>query len=231
MIWNIDQNAKTMKGQKMGYQTGIIYLAPGDISGHQVCAGASAFCLELCLNTAGMGKFSTVQIARINKTKALFADREKFITQAIEELDKACEKAYNKGLLPVFRPNGTSDLPWLSKALSVARPNVRFYDYTKLDRSWERVSDNYHLTFSYSGHNMQKCLEALKHGVNVSVVFSGELPKTHWGYPVVDGDVSDLRFLDPVGVIVGLKAKGKAKKAKNDFVQIGAWQNLKPVRY
>lgn len=221
MIWNIDQNAKTVKGQDLGYQTGIIYLAPGDISGHQVCAGASGFCLEFCLNTAGMGKFSNVQNGRIKKTQSLFADREKFIAQALKELDKACEKAYALGLVPVFRPNGTSDLPWLAKALADARPNVQFYDYTKLDKSWNRVSKNYHLTFSFSGDNMDKCLEALKHGINVSVVFSGELPATHWGYPVVDGDVSDLRFLDPAGVIVGLKAKGKAKKAKNAFVQIG----------
>lgn len=219
-IWNIDANAKTVKGQKLGYQTGIIYLAPGDLSGHQVCAGASKECLAFCLNTSGMGAFSNVQNGRINKTKKLFENREKFIAQALKELDKACAAAVKSNLVPVFRPNGTSDLPWLAKALHTARPNVQFYDYTKLDRPWERVSENYHLTYSFSGDNMEKCLEALKHGVNVAVVFD-KLPKTHWGYPVVNGDETDLRFLDAKGVIVGLKAKGKARNKKSEFIQIG----------
>ena len=220
-IWNIDQNAKTVKGQKLGYQTGIIYLAPGDLSGHQVCAGASKECLAFCLNTSGMGAFSNVQNGRINKTKALFANREKFIAQALKELDKVCADAVKSELVPVFRPNGTSDLPWLAKALYTARPDVQFYDYTKLDRPWERVSENYHLTYSFSGDNMEKCLEALKKGTNVSVVFEKNIPASHWGYPVVDGDFTDLRFLDPKGVIVGLKAKGKARNKKSEFIQIG----------
>ena len=220
-IWNIDQNAKTVKGQKLGYQTGIIYLAPGDLSGHQVCAGASKECLAFCLNTSGMGAFSNVQNGRINKTKALFENREKFIAQALKELDKVCADAVKSELVPVFRPNGTSDLPWLAKALYTARPDVQFYDYTKLDRPWERVAANYHLTYSFSGDNMEKCLEALKKGTNVSVVFEKNIPASHWGYPVVDGDITDLRFLDPKGVIVGLKAKGKARNKKSEFIQIG----------
>ena len=36
--------------------------------------------------------------------------------------------------------------------------------------------------------------------------------------PVINGDKTDMRFKDPVGVIVGLKAKGKARKDTSGFV-------------
>jgi len=46
------------------------------------------------------------------------------------------------------------------------------------------------------------------------------MPETYNGLPVFNGDESDLRFLDPQGVIVGLYAKGKAKKDTSGFVKI-----------
>jgi hypothetical protein len=39
------------------------------------------------------------------------------------------------------------------------------------------------------------------------------------GREVINGDKHDLRHLDPKKVIVGLIAKGKAKKDFNGFVQ------------
>ena len=58
---------------------------------------------------------------------------------------------------------------------------------------------------------------------NVAVVFRDKIPKSYKGYEVIDGDDSDLRFLDKfksweTGGIVGLKAKGPAKKDKSGFV-------------
>jgi hypothetical protein len=41
------------------------------------------------------------------------------------------------------------------------------------------------------------------------------------GLQVVNGDESDLRFLDPKRVIVGLKAKGRARKSDSNFVVKG----------
>ena len=45
------------------------------------------------------------------------------------------------------------------------------------------------------------------------------MPETYLGRPVFNGDESDLRFLDPKNVIVGLYAKGKAKKDTTGFVK------------
>ena len=118
--------------------------------------------------------------------------------------------------------NGTSDEWKLARALAAKFPEVEFYDYTKIPAPWKRVTANYHLTFSFSGTNLPACIDALQHGINVAVVFSGSLPATWHGYPVINGDESDLRFLDPVGVIVGLSTKGDAKKlTTGGFVQIG----------
>jgi hypothetical protein len=55
--------------------------------------------------------------------------------------------------------------------------------------------------------------------MNVAVVFD-TLPTTYLGRPVVNGDDTDLRFLDPQGVVVGLKAKGRAKKDTSGFTVI-----------
>jgi len=48
------------------------------------------------------------------------------------------------------------------------------------------------------------------------VVFSttrgAPLPIEFLGVPVIDSDAHDLRYLDPIGVIVGLRAKGRAAR-------------------
>jgi hypothetical protein len=109
--------------------------------------------------------------------------------------------------------------------MAVARmfPTVQLYDYTKHPRPWERLLPNYYLTFSLSECNENDALEALTHGINVSIPFStrkGEALPSHWrGYPVIDGDVSDVRHLDPRPCVVGLRAKGRAKKDTSGFVR------------
>jgi hypothetical protein len=229
-LLNVDANAKTVKGQARGYQTGILYLSPSNESGvANVCPFASPGCIATCLNTAGQGVFSNVQKSRREKTIFYVSHREKFYTQLFKEMEAAVRKADKLNLTPVFRPNGTSDLPALGKRVAehFKDKGIQTYDYSKIPRPWERVTKNYHLTFSRSENNWQDCLDALAHGINVAVVFStvkGEnLPETWNGYPVVDGDETDLRFLDPVqpdgkGLIVGLRAKGKARKDKSGFV-------------
>jgi hypothetical protein len=127
----------------------------------------------------------------------------------IHKLIRECKR---RRMRPAVRLNGTSDIPKLAHTLAAKFPQVQFYDYTKIPRVWERTRDNYHLTFSHSGENLSDCFGALRNGVNVAVVFAGELPQMWNGYRGVDGDRDDLRFLDPAGVVVGLKAKGEAKR-------------------
>ena len=169
------------------------------------------------------GVFPSIKRARIAKTLRYLADPNAFALALGRDVERLVREAKARGMKPAVRINGTSDLPKLAKVVAHRYPEVQFYDYTKIPKPWLRVTDNYHLTFSFSGTNERDCIAALEHGVNVAVVFHGALPDTWQGYKVVDGDKNDLRFLDPKGVVVGLKAKGAARKAEvGGFIQIGA---------
>jgi len=224
-LLSVEADAKTSKGSSKGYLTGILYLAPSNESGMGVnlCPMASDECRKACLYGAGMaGVFPSIKRARIEKTVRMLNDRKGFIADLVADIEALIAAAAKRGMTPAVRLNGTSDQPKLAIELAKRFPTVQFYDYTKISRPWTRTRANYHLTFSHSGTNLEDCRKALEHGINVAVVFAGRLPDTWNGYRVVDGDQSDLRFLDPQGVIVGLKTKGSARKMETGgFVQIG----------
>jgi len=228
-LLSVSADAKTVKGEKKGYLTGILYLAPASSSGTNVCASASPGCIRGCLNTAGRASiFPAILKARVRKTRELFADKEAFIQQLAKDIRSLERRAERQGLTACVRVNGTSDLPWLALRMARMFPSTTFYDYSKNPRVWERRLPNYHITFSLSENNLSAALETLAHGANVAVVFDTRkgqpLPATWHGYRVVDGDISDLRFLDEAGVVVGLRAKGKAKKDCSGFVQSNTQQ-------
>jgi hypothetical protein len=221
------ENAKTSKGEKLGFLTAILYLSPADLSGLiNVCPKASAGCKAVCLNTAGRGAFDQVQAGRLRKTKLYVENREEFYAGIANDIRKAIRKAERENLTLAVRLNGTSDLPSLGRRFALMFPDVQFYDYTKLPRPETRTLPNYHLTFSRSETNEVDALNALKNGVNVAIVFdtkrNGTLPKTYKGFKVINGDEHDLRFLDKrgrkYGFVVGLTAKGKARKDTSGFV-------------
>lgn len=225
-------NAKTSKGEKLGWITYGLHLAPFNLSGKNVCSHASKGCAAACLNTAGRGAMSNVQSARIAKTQKFFADKEAFTWQLAKEIGNAVKLATKKGMKPCFRLNLTSDLPWENikvesngKKLSLMEmfPNVQFYDYTKnfkrmLSFLKGEMPKNYHLTFSRSECNDDKVSIVKELGGNIAAVFRNELPKSWKNVQVIDGDETDLRFLDGKNKIVGLVEKGLAKKDKSGFV-------------
>lgn len=214
-------NTKTMKGEKYGYRTYIMHLAPSTLSGYQVCASASPGCTASCLNLSGMGKFSNVQKARIAKTKWLFEDRATFMQQLAKEVASAVKSSQKLGLKAVFRLNGTSDVRWETVPVAGFEnimqmfPQQQFYDYTK-HANRRNIPGNYHITFSRSETNQMQALQMLVSGMNVAVVFD-VLPKKWAGVKVVDGTETDLRFLDETFVVVGLTANGKAKQDTTGF--------------
>lgn len=221
-------NAKTTKGESKGYMTSIIYMAPSDnVKGINVCKFASKGCKAACLYTAGRGKFSNVMNARIKRTEIFRDDQEFFMKTLKMEIGKFIKKANKKGLVPVIRLNGTSDISYeniLLDGLTIFNhfPDIQFYDYTKNYTRHEALSgaiNNYHLTFSRSDNefNQTKSIELIAKGVNVAMVFK-DLPANYRGFQVVNGDDTDLRFLDKRGVIIGLTAKGDAKKDTTGFV-------------
>ena len=221
-LLNIDNNAKTIKGQKYKYKTAILYLAPAKISGFNVCPFADD-CAKTCLNTAGRGQMSSVQKGRINKTLWFFNERETFIKQLIFEIYKFELHCKNNKFKPCVRLNGTSDIQWenklyLDKTMFEHFPDIQFYDYTKIPTRKVSHINNYHLTWSYSEANDKYASLFDKIAYNIAVVFNGAFPIYFKGREVVDGDDTDLRFLDKDNVIVGLKAKGKARHDMSGFV-------------
>ena len=233
-------NPKILKGLKQGYNTYILHLAPADLSGFNTCPKATAGCKAACLNTAGRGGMfkkgestNMIQEARIRKTAFFFEERAGFMEWLVADIKLAIKQSAKKGLIPVFRLNGTSDLSWekyevirdgkLYRNIFAAFPDVQFYDYTKV--LGRKISDikNYHLTFSAADGNDVDVMKAIQQDYNVATVFGIKktlpMPESYNGLPVFNGDESDLRFLDPKGVVVGLYAKGKAKKDTSGFVK------------
>lgn len=218
------ENAKTIKGESSGYITAIRYLAPADESGTNICPKAGA-CRDVCLYTAGRGAFASIKAARIAKTNWRLNDRAGRLDAAVAEIRAADRKARLAGMKLAVRVNGTSDLPADTRTLAAQFPGVRFYDYTKIvSAALNNTYCNVYYTLSYDAQTVpwSDCCKALERGINVAVVFAtkrgAELPNSWNGVKVIDGDEHDLRFLDPRGVIVGLRAKGLARKLHTGFV-------------
>lgn len=228
-------NAKIQKGKGLGFMTFGLHLSPSNASGYQVCSSASEGCIFGCLNTAGHGGMfkkgettNTVQEARKRKTRWFFEHRVDFMTKLVREVQNGIKLAAKHNLTPVFRLNLTSDVRWeyvpvtvdgvWYKNIMTAFPSIQWYDYTKHSNRND-LPANYQLTFSRSESN-EAIAATVSH--NIAVVFStkkGEaLPETYLGRQVIDGDVTDLRFLDSKNVVVGLRAKGRAKKDTSGFV-------------
>jgi len=212
-------NPKIQKGTKMGYLSFILHLAPSTLSGKNTCPKATPGCIAACLNTAGRGGMfkkgentNMIQKARIRKTVMYFEQRDEFLATLEADIRKAIRFAERKGLIPVFRLNGTSDLSVEKWGIIEKFPTTQFYDYTKVLGRKVGHLPNYHLTFSKADGNDSDVAEALLQGMSVVAVYDA-IPA---GVP--SADETDLRFLDPKGIMLGLKAKGRAKKDYSGFV-------------
>lgn len=223
-------SAKTIKGQKLNFLTAILYLKPD----HHICAMAKlAGCLIPCLQSAGRGAFNTIQRQRLAKTDYFKEHQTAFMLSMCADIWSMHRKALRMGFTLLVRPNGTSDIPWENivvidgKNIFQLFPDVQFYDYTKHpSRNLQgKTSGNYDLTYSYSGITpIQITHKGLLNPNNsrVAVVFKNreDIPATFRGWNVIDGDNTDVRHIEPRTVVVGLYAKGKAKRDISGFTQI-----------
>ena len=210
------------KMRKQAEQLGILpfalSLAPATASGAgNVCPLASPGCSAVCLNYSGRGRMSSIQRARIQKTRFWFSDREGFLALLTRDLEKVQRLAHRHGKLAAVRLNVFSDIPW-ERFVDLDRyPGIQFYDYTKVSARLGRTPGNYYLTFSRSESNEPAALQALARGFNVAVPFR-DPPARFLGHPVINGDHHDYRFLDPRPVVVALKPKGLARDDTTGFV-------------
>lgn len=171
-------------------------------------------CLASCGYNSNLINRNNPKKARIRRTKLLLNNPKLFLTYLYTDIIHLQTKASELKLLPVIRLNCLSDLDWPLNLFSLF-PNIQFLDYTKsIDKSilastLKAWPSNYHLTYSYNESTPDNFISTLYdyNKVNIAVIFRKALPAAFQGYPVIDGDISDLRFLDTAQAIIGLKFK------------------------
>jgi hypothetical protein len=223
-LLSVNADTKTIKSNKAGFLTGILYLAPYDLSGVNLCPFAKvAECHVACLNTAGRGVFNNVKSARLRKAKLFNDNRGEFMAQLIDDINKLKRQAKRQNLQAVVRLNGTSDIEWENIRVGEYTifdlfPDLQFYDYTK-NPNRKNLPDNYDLTFSYSGVDsfIKFNRQALSNNMRIATVFK-IMPSEFLGRQVINGDDHDARFIEDKNLVIGLKAKGKARYDKTGFV-------------
>lgn len=226
-LLSVNSNAKTKKSDALDTNTltAILYLSPHTLAGYgNVCSSATEGCKQTCLYFAGRGAMSSVQQARLKKTKLFFENNSEFMSSLYTDLTLFNSYCKENNLQGFVRLNGTSDIDWQklkfkSNSLTCFESfhSLNFYDYTK-DFKRKSKFNNYSLTFSWNENvTLAQVKHKLKEKINVAIVFDS-LPLSWNEIKVIDGDISDLRPQDQKGVIVGLKAKGLAKKIATDFV-------------
>lgn len=233
-LLSIESDAKTSKSIPYGYRTAILYLAPASLSGFNVCPHSTPGCRAACLYTAGRGIQEGVQTARLARTLFYRYNRAGFLNQLQEEIKAHIVASRKRGLVAAVRLNGTSDIDWSGWNIPAMFPEARFYDYTKsAGRAIRWLGTDklsYHLTLSSSENDRARSLNFLRWGGNLAVVFrlhrSMGIPTRFAhdaitegeSFNVIDGEKHDLRFLDAPGCIVGLRAKGRARRDDSGFV-------------
>jgi hypothetical protein len=208
-----DTNTKLRKGGQYG-----LSLLPHRLGGvGNLCPASTPGCRAGCLNTAGRGLYTDVQKGRLVRTVLLGHHPRAFSALLRREIERLPGEA-------AVRLNVFSDIRWGEVWPEVfrIRPDLQFYDYTKI--AGRTPPPNYHLTYSASERwTPDQIRDTVEEGRNVTVVLrlrkSDEMPKTYLGLPVVDGDLSDSRYKDPEGVVVGLRAKGRARRDTSGFVR------------
>jgi len=230
-LLTVNGNPKLVKGDKLSdkYLSAIMHLSPINT---RICPYQDiAKCKEACLNTAGRGGIfkkgettNTIQEARKRKTDLFLNDRDTFMSLLVKDIQAFVRKCERLNKKPCVRLNGTSDIQW--ELISIDNyanifemfSDVQFYDYTKIPTRKVSHIKNYHLTWSYSEANDKYARLFEQVPYNKAVVFNGGLPSIFKGMKVIDGDTTDMRFLDKQNRVVGLKAKGLAKKDTSGFV-------------
>ena len=230
-LLTVNGNPKIMKGDKLSdkYLSAIMHLSPINT---RICPYQDiAKCKEACLNTAGRGGIfkkgettNTIQEARKRKTDLYLNDRDTFMELLVKDIQAFVRKCERLNKKPCVRLNGTSDIQWelipIENYANIFEmfSDVQFYDYTKIPTRKVSSIKNYHLTWSYSEANDKYARLFEQVPYNKAVVFNGGLPRMFKGMRVIDGDTTDMRFLDKQNRVVGLKAKGLAKKDTSGFV-------------
>jgi len=232
------RNSKLAKSDDSTIDASLEF-ASSDSSGYQVCQHRSPGCEAACIVHSGNGRFAPVKRRRVERTTLFFKQRKRF--SAFLHHDIALLRGC-ADLLPGAPPsihvrlNTFSDLPWERISLypdayhplpayahtaiaMLYQYDVHPYDYSaSFRRSYDALGTGYHLTFSRKettpNHLVKRFLDA---GGTVTIPFE-IIPETWEGYPVLVGDDSDQRYLDPPGHVIGLTPRGRGRSDRSGFV-------------
>jgi len=220
---------------------------PG-LTGLGLCVGSNDACRASCLVYTGNNPIGDKYgKAKLVRTEALLLEPNAWIRMWVSSIEKHIVAAAKEKSRPYVRPNVLSDIPWelvcpeifgffekRERSGRLKKTGVRFYDYTKVpDRKIAGL--NYDMTFSFSGTNEAYCLSELERGYRVAVVYwlrskGDSVTRKKWnGYPVIDGDLHDMRPLDPSNVVVGLTYKIDRRK-KGEGAGRPSESNMKFIR-
>ena len=232
-ILSIESTTKTARSARVGWLCGSLQLAPGRLSGHEVCPNRG-HCFTTCLFYSGQGGLGQTQQTRIRRTKLLFENPRGFEYLLGEDIEQLIQQAEIKGLRPALRLNTFSDVPWedVTPELFKRYPDVQFYDYTKTAARWLRSLHpeagagwprNYHLTYSWnekSERELELVSAGIKAGGSVTIVLreNRNLPALLLDLPTADGDQHDATFMHPPGSVIVLAPKGLAKTKRTEFI-------------
>lgn len=230
-------SSKIVKGEKVGFDTLILYLSASKNAGKDLCKFASTGCRLACLVESGRAimsgrsKEKSIQVSRLIKSWLAIYRMDIAEKMLSHEIEKGKKKAKKNGNKFSVRLNGTSDLDF--SGLIASFPSVQFYDYTK--DPTRQQADNYHLTFSYSEMTQTRIKhyrKAIKAGINIAVPIASNDYKEALELPsVINGDDTDLRFLDGInGGFVALKAKITADNGHNKGMNEGFILNLEAFK-
>jgi len=233
------ENPKTLKDSS-AYLTAVMHLAPASSSGANVCAWSVKTCVTGCLTYAGRGgiqldgsNWNKIQAARIRRTARMLLHPDTFTYDLLTEIATLKRRADRDGRTLAVRLNGTSDIAWHKTNAdlvdAIRKMGVTMYEYTKRPTPAGYTDAGIDITYSYPGGEGVAARRFLEAGHRVAVVFAGKTLPAEWvapwgdALPVIDGDKHDHRFLEPGGVVVGLRAKGRLRGATGSrlgFVQV-----------
>ncbi len=198
---------------KIGFEAATLSLSAGAIAENGLCVNSKT-CESICVvNASGRGRFNSVRHARDTMTTFLLNEPEAFGAILKRDLLSCVKRG-----VEFVRLNVNSDVafekifPWLAEI------NIKMYDYSKRINRVGQVMPNYKVTYSVTQFTAESVIRRiLAKGNNVAAVFAvkkHDTPDNWRGMPVLDGDITDVRYTDLPGHIVGLSAKGKLKGLK-----------------
>lgn len=219
-------STKVRLGEHLSVLTAVAYLSPARESGADMCRfRAGCGCERSCIGTAtGLLALPSAKLARLWRTATWLGAPELFKALLHCEVRALAAKAARLGMVPAVRIDGSSDIGLGAELAAVYGMSVRFYDYTKsAERAFASLGTAWHVTLSSTGSNDAQCRAYLAAGGTVARVFAADpkrkglegMPRSWLGFAVIDGDASDVRFLDAPGSVVGLRFKRASKRVKN----------------